>query len=159
MRSFMKKKMIPLAILIVTLDLFTKTIVQNTMALYDSIVLIPGFFSITYLTNTGAALSILDGQRSFFVALAIVALIVLVVMFNKEKENPWVISGLALMMAGTFGNLYDRIIHGFVRDMLSFNIFGYHFPVFNFADVSLVIGVGLIAIAVLIDERKGKLND
>lgn len=145
--------------LIVLIDLVSKTLVQTGMKLYDSIEVIPGFFSITYLQNTGAAWSIFEGQRWLFIVLGIATLAVLVGMFIKEDKNPWIISGVALMIAGTFGNLFDRIVYGYVRDMLSFIIFDYHFPVFNIADVSLVIGVGLIAIAVLIDERKEKAND
>lgn len=155
----MKKKLMISGALIVLIDLVSKTLVQTGMKLYDSIEVIPGFFSITYLQNTGAAWSIFEGQRWLFIVLGIATLAVLVGMFIKEDKNPWIISGVALMIAGTFGNLFDRIVYGYVRDMLSFIIFDYHFPVFNIADVSLVIGVGLIAIAVLIDERKEKAND
>ena len=155
----MKKKLMISGALIVLIDLVSKTLVQTSMKLYDSIEVIPGFFSITYLQNTGAAWSIFEGQRWLFIVLGIATLAVLVGMFIKEDKNPWIISGVALMIAGTFGNLFDRIVYGYVRDMLSFIIFDYHFPVFNIADVSLVIGVGLIAIAVLIDERKEKAND
>lgn len=83
-------------------------------------------------------------------------------MFIKEKEERYIQIGLALMIAGTFGNLFDRIVHGYVRDMLSFVIFGYDFPVFNVADISLVIGVGFICLAVLLEEireRKQKQHD
>lgn len=155
----MKKKIMISGALIVLIDLVSKTLVQTSMKLYDSIEVIPGFFSITYLQNTGAAWSIFEGRRWLFIVLGIATLAVLVGMFIKEDKNPWIISGVALMIAGTFGNLFDRIVYGYVRDMLSFIIFDYHFPVFNIADVSLVIGVGLIAIAVLIDERKEKAND
>lgn len=154
----MKKKLIIIAALIVLVDLSTKTWVQTSMDLYESIDVIPGFFSITYLVNTGAAWSIMEGQRWFFITLATVVCIALAIMFKKEHEDKWILAGLALMLAGTFGNLFDRIVHGFVRDMLSFIIFDYHFPVFNIADVSLVLGVGLIAIAVIIEERKAKLS-
>lgn len=154
----MKKKLIIIAALIVLVDLSTKTWVQTSMDLYESIDVIPGFFSITYLVNTGAAWSIMEGQRWFFITLATVVCIALAIMFKNEHEDKWILAGLALMLAGTFGNLFDRIVHGFVRDMLSFIIFDYHFPVFNIADVSLVLGVGLIAIAVIIEERKAKLS-
>lgn len=154
----MKKKLIVVAALIVLVDLGTKTWVQQSLELYESIDVIPGFFSLTYLVNTGAAWSILEGQRWFFIALASIVCVVLAVMFKKEHDDKWVLAGLALMIAGTFGNLFDRIVHGYVRDMLSFIIFDYHFPVFNIADVSLVIGVGLIAIAVILEERKAKLS-
>ena len=155
----MKKKMLIIASLIVLADLVSKTVVQSNMQLYESIPVMPGFFSITYLVNTGAAWSILEGQRWFFIVLASGTLFVLAHMYRKEKDNVWLISGLALMIAGTFGNLFDRIVHGYVRDMLSFIIFNYDFPVFNIADVSLFIGVGLIAVAIYLDERKEKAND
>lgn len=155
----MKKKLMITASVIVLIDLVTKTWVQNTMALYESIPVIPGFFSITYLKNTGAAWSILDGQRWFFILLASIVCVVLVRLFMKEKDDVLVQAGLALMFAGTFGNLFDRVVHGYVRDMLAFIIFNYDFPVFNVADVSLVIGVGLIGLAVLLEERKHKAHD
>lgn len=155
----MKKKLMIAGAIVVLIDLVSKTWVQTSMALYESIEVIPGFFSITYLTNTGAAWSILDGQRWFFIVLASVVTFVLIHLFIKEKENVLIQAGLMFMLAGTFGNLFDRIVHGYVRDMLSFVIFNYDFPVFNIADVSLVCGVGIIALAVFLDERKEKLND
>lgn len=158
----MKKKLVIVGALVVLLDLITKTWVQQSLGLYESIPIIPGFFSITYLTNTGAAWSILDGQRWFFIVLASGVTFVLSHMFIKEKEDRYIQIGLALMIAGTFGNLFDRIVHGYVRDMLSFVIFGYDFPVFNVADISLVIGVGFICLAVLLEEireRKQKQHD
>ena len=149
----MKKKFIILSLVVIVIDLLSKTLVSETMALYDSITVIPGFFSILYIKNTGAAWSILAGQRWFFILLSSVVCLVLINIFIKEKENPWMLSGLALMFAGTFGNLYDRIVYHAVRDMLSFNIFGYDYPVFNVADISLVIGVFLIAVNIYLEER------
>ena len=154
----MKIKLSVLAGFIILIDLATKTIVQNTMELYQSIDVIEGFFSIMYLQNTGAAWSILEGQKAFFIVVSSAVCTILLKTFIKEKEDPIILAGLALMFAGAFGNLFDRVVHGYVRDMLAFNIFGYDFPVFNIADVSLVIGVGLIALAVIIEERRSKSN-
>ncbi|CAM3611572.1 signal peptidase II [Erysipelothrix urinaevulpis] len=151
----MKKKSLVLAIFVLGIDLISKHFAQVYLENSLPFVVIPNFFELTYMTNTGAAWSILEGKRLFFILIASTVSIVLVYYIRKE-EKPILMFALSLMLAGTLGNLIDRIAYGFVRDMLSFNLFGYHFPVFNIADSSLVIGVGLIMLDMILEERRNK---
>lgn len=151
----MKKKLVALTVLLLAVDLVSKWYVMEHLEVGQMIQMIPDFFWITYVKNTGAAWSILEGARGFFIVLSAGVAGVLVYYFNKEQRG-LVLSGIALMLTGTLGNLIDRVVYGFVRDMFAFNIFGYDFPVFNVADSCLVIGVMLLALDVLILENRGK---
>lgn len=148
----MKKRLIPLMGLLLVLDLTLKHYAQSAWALGNQVIVIPNFFTLTYIENSGAAWSMLEGQRGFFIILGIAAGIAMIYYFIKEKKT-MVIIGLALMIVGNLGNLYDRIAFSYVRDMLSFNIFGYAFPVFNLADTYLTLGVGLIILDIILEER------
>ncbi len=154
----MKKKNVLLcALFVVTLliDQVSKYVIQTNMQLHDSIELIPGFFNLTYVHNTGAAFSILEGKMIFFYAVSIVALII-IYFYNKtlDKDEFFQKIGVVLIISGIIGNLIDRVLFQYVRDMLDFIIFGYDFAIFNVADSCLVIGV----IIVLLCEFKKELG-
>ena len=153
----MKKKNVVIILLVLALDLVSKYLAQTYLANAAAVSIIPNFFELTYVINTGAAWSILEGQRTFFIVLSSAVSIGLIYYLIKEKE-PLMSLAVSLMLAGTVGNLYDRIFFGFVRDMLSFNFFGYQFPVFNIADSALVIGVILIIVDMVIKERRVSKN-
>lgn len=104
---------------------------------------------ITYVQNTGAAWSILEGKMLFFYLVSIIAVIAMVLYFKSLKENQYLSKiGIVLMISGTLGNFIDRLTLGYVRDFLDFIIFGYDFPIFNIADMCLCFGIGII----LLDE-------
>lgn len=149
----MKKKYLVLILAVLGIDLLTKSLAQTHLANTAARTIIPNFFELTYVVNTGAAWSILEGQRTFFIVLSSIVSFVLIYFLFKEKET-LILSALSLMLAGTLGNLYDRIAFGFVRDMLSFNLVGYRYPVFNIADSALVVGVFLIILDMFIKERR-----
>ena len=153
----MKKKNVIIILLVLALDLVSKYLAQTYLANAAAVSIIPNFFELTYVINTGAAWSILEGQRTFFIVISSAVSIGLIYYLIKEKE-PLMSLAVSLMLAGTVGNLYDRIFFGFVRDMLSFNFFGYQYPVFNIADSALVIGVILIIVDMVIKERRGSKN-
>lgn len=152
----MKKKFIVLSLVLILIDLVVKTLAQRLLGFGNPLVIIPGFFSLLYYENTGAAWSILEGHSWFFIIVASIVCVVLVYYFFKEDHDLLTYAGISLMFAGTFGNLFDRIVHGAVRDMFAFNFWGYQFPIFNVADACLVIGVGLIALQVILEERSMK---
>lgn len=154
----MKKKHIILILCILMIDQVSKFLIDSLMSVRESIPVIPGFFNISYYRNTGAAWSIMEGNMMFFYIITIVALCGMY-MFYKHSEEKDVLTKLALclMMAGSIGNFMDRLVFQYVRDFFDFIIFGYDFPIFNIADASLCIGVGLIILDVCI-ETFGKVR-
>lgn len=143
-----------LAVLI--LDQITKYWIQITPALHTDVPVIRGFFYITYVKNNGAAWNIFAGKQIFLELLAAAAILAMLYYLNqyKKKKDRLMQVSLCLMIAGAAGNLIDRLLYGCVRDFLHFYIFGYDFPVFNLADTALCIGVGLLLIATLLEEKK-----
>ena len=134
------------------LDQLTKFLVDSKMMLGESKEIIPGFFNITYVRNTGAAWSIMEGKMYFFYAVSIIAIVVLVAFYkNLSKWDMINRVAILLMISGTIGNLIDRLAFNYVRDFLDFIIFNYDFPVFNIADCALVIGVGIIILNEFLD--------
>ena len=140
----MKKKVYILSIIFLLIDIFTKQLVKNTLNLYDSIPIIPNFFSITYVINDGAAFSILKGELWLFIILGFVLLFFIFYYLQKEKLNIYKTIYYSLLIAGVLGNLLDRILYKGVIDFLDFTIFSYNAPIFNLADTFIVISVILI---------------
>lgn len=140
----MKKKVYILSIIFLLIDIFTKQLVKNTLNLYDSIPIIPNFFSITYVINDGAAFSILKGELWLFIILGFVLLFFIFYYLQKEKLNIYKTIYYSLLIAGVLGNLLDRMLYKGVIDFLDFTIFSYNAPIFNLADTFIVISVILI---------------
>lgn len=141
--------------ILLALDLWSKAWIETNLRLGESLVVIPNFFELTYLRNTGAAWSLFDAawMRPIFLILSLVVSVVCIYYFFNE--NNWmVLLGISFIVPGNLGNFYDRLKLGYVRDMLSFNLFGYDYPVFNFADVCLVVGFGFILLYIILEERK-----
>lgn len=134
-------------IIFLIVDQALKILVEQKMILNQTIVVIKNFFSITLVHNLGAAFSILMGNRIFLILIGIIALILISLYIRKIEEfNDYDVFTYSLLLGGILGNLLDRIIHGYVIDYLNFNIFNYNFPIFNFADVCIVVSVILIFI-------------
>ncbi|NCC55309.1 MAG: signal peptidase II [Erysipelotrichia bacterium] len=148
----MKKKNIFLLLLLVgtlLLDQISKWAITSGLKLHESIPLIPNFFSLTYVQNTGAAWSMLEGKMIFFYIISVIAIIAMILYFRTLKEYQFLSKmGIVLMISGTLGNFIDRLFLNYVRDFLDFIIFNYDFPVFNVADMCLCIGIAMI----LLDE-------
>ena len=119
--------------------------------------LIPGFIHLTNIQNTGAAFSILEGARWFFVILCLifVALIVYVLLTDiiSAPAARW---AAVIVMAGAVGNCIDRLICGYVVDMLEFEGFMSWFPVFNVADIYITVGGVLFIIFTLLEKPAAK---
>ena len=139
-------------IILFIVDIISKVLIENNLELYESIDIIKGFFSITYAQNTGAAWSIMEGKMIFFYIITIIGLVFMYYLYKNAKDNNIEKYAVLMMIGGTLGNLYDRVLYQYVRDFLDFIIFGYDFPVFNFADTFLCCGVFIYIVKVLYDE-------
>jgi signal peptidase II len=156
-----KKNILFLAIasLVILLDLATKAWILSTMQIYDSFVVVKGFFSITHVRNPGAAFGFLAGapplfRYLFFIAITVAAIaLILHYLRSSRIEEPSLISALALILAGAVGNLIDRIRFGEVVDFLDVYIGNYHWPAFNVADSAITVGAGVL-MAILLRRRK-----
>lgn len=154
----MKVKHGILFVVLLLIDQISKYLVDMNMKLQESITVIPGFFRVTYLHNTGAAWSMLEGKMIFFYLITAIALAAMIYFYIKSKNSEVLFkTGIVCMAAGTLGNFIDRLVFQHVRDFLDFIILGYDFPVFNIADMALCIGVFLIIVDILLEERGVKL--
>lgn len=152
-----KQKIYSIVSIVIMVDLILKFIVSSKLVENDIIKVIPNFFSIYYLKNTGAAFSILQDSTPFLVILSALILLVLNNYIDKEKDlNKISEISLGMVIGGIFGNMIDRIINHSVTDFISFRMFNYNFPVFNIADIGITVGVFLLLISVLKDCRKEK---
>lgn len=140
------------------LDQLTKWLVLRFIRPQDEIVVVPGFFSLVQLHNTGAAFSMLTNNNVFFVTLSSVALIALAIFWRRGAFNEkWTSLGAALLMAGILGNLTDRIIHGFVVDFLLFDLhapFAHPWPAFNVADSCICVAAGLFVLSSFFEHKR-----
>jgi signal peptidase II len=127
------------------LDRITKVLITNEFALYESRPVIGSIMSFTYVENTGAAFSILQGQRIFFIIMTVVMLGIIFYLYYKMLEKDfWTTLSVGLIIGGALGNFYDRLLYGSVIDFIDF----YFFPVFNIADSALVVGTALLALII-----------
>ena len=145
--------MIILSIVFLIIDVVSKLIVSNLMNVHDSIVVIKDFFYITYVRNTGAAWSMFAGKTwlLIIVSLVIIGFICFYIYKNKPKTKIEIV-GYSLVLGGAIGNFLDRVIYGYVIDFFDFYIFGYSYPIFNVADIFIVIGVLILVICVWRDK-------
>ena len=138
------------ALCVVLLDQASKEWVRGAFSLHESVPVIPGFFHLTYVRNTGAAWGLFSGQNIALSALALVMLAVLVA-FRRKILPPGRVHrvALGLLGGGIVGNLFDRLRLDYVVDFLDFFHRGWHFPAFNVADSAICIGVGIHLLATL----------
>lgn len=141
------KKISIITIIIILIDRLLKLVVNSTLELFVKYKVIDNFFYLFNCHNEGAAFSILDGNVFFLIIITLVALFLIIKFIKKENDYSKInIISYGLLLGGILGNLIDRVIYGYVIDYLSFIIFNYNFPVFNFADISIVIGAFLLII-------------
>ena len=148
-----------ISVIIFALDVIFKGLVKTHIHLQDKITVIPHFFDLVHVENEGAAFSILDGSKYILIVISIIIMFLLL-KYIRDLKKISNLEGIALglVLGGLLGNLLDRIVNSHVVDYLAFNFFGYHFPVFNLADIAITVGVVLLLITTIIKERKEK-ND
>lgn len=150
---------IGIILVVIGIDQATKLLIFHNFSLYESKVVIPGFFHLTYLTNNGAAFSMLAGQpalwRQIFFMVAAGAALVFIGLAQRSfgRHSTFYTVALALIAGGAIGNLIDRIRFGFVIDFLDVFMGSHHWPAFNIADSAITIGVTLFIFKNLVLER------
>ena len=103
-----------LTLVFILLDFIIKNIVKTFMNLYSSITIIPKFFSITYVRNTGAAFSIMENSRILFIIIGLLSIYLIWRYLIKDKKlNNFYITSYSMLIGGIIGNMIDRIIYGF----------------------------------------------
>ncbi|MEW6623170.1 MAG: signal peptidase II [Bacillota bacterium] len=142
-----------IGLIILILDQLTKYIVVINMYPNQTIPVIENVFHITYVRNPGAAFGILQNQILFFILITFAVVLVLIGVYWKvaHRKNLVLTVALALQLGGAIGNLIDRIRYSSVVDFFDFRIW----PVFNIADMAIVVGVILFAWQLLIWHEKG----
>lgn len=149
-----------IALFVIIFDQLTKWLIVVNMELGESIPVIDGFFWITSHRNSGAAWGILQGQMWFFYIITVLFIAFSVYYIQKyAKENKLLGISLGIILGGAIGNFIDRLFRKEVVDFLDFDIFSYNFPIFNVADSALTVGVILVLIVTILDERKEKRKE
>jgi len=159
---FGRLKWLWLSLLVFVLDQASKLFFENSLSLYQQIVIIPDYFSWTLAYNKGAAFSFLASesgwQRWFFAAVAVVVSVVLVVWLKRLKANEtWLALALALVLGGAIGNLFDRVVYGHVIDFILVHWLNrWYFPAFNLADSAITLGAILLALDMFKPQKSGE---
>lgn len=145
-----------ITLVVVALDMATKAIILRTFRIHEAMVVIPDFFQIVHVRNTGAAFGIgaNTGSPLVPIILGVAALVVFAIVvfysFRAELSDRVLQVGLHLILGGAIGNLIDRFRLGSVVDFLDFFVVvggqEYHWPAFNVADMAVCIGIGLLFI-------------
>ncbi len=141
-------------LLLVLLDQLTKQYIVKTMDIGEYHTIIKNFFIINSHRNTGGAWGILTGQMTIFYFITFIAFVLFYYLIREVDFNYKKIYSIAviLLIAGALGNFIDRLLFKEVVDFLDFYIFGYDFPIFNVADICLVVGMGLFAYDILLED-------
>jgi signal peptidase II len=142
------------------LDQLTKQLVLRSINPYDALIIVPDFFSLVNVTNTGAAFGSFKGNNTFFVAISIIALLVVTVLLvRRHRSDSWRDVSLALLLAGILGNLTDRLLYGHVIDFLLFDLhvrYADPWPAFNVADSCISVAVVLFVIHSLWGQKNAR---
>ena len=140
-------KYLSISAIVIVVDLYTKHLIQQAFVFGD-LRPITSFFDLVRYHNQGSAFGFLNDaggwQKWFFNAIGIVASIVIIYLLKKHTSEKLFCLGLALVLGGAIGNLYDRITLGYVVDFLNFHINNYYWPAFNVADSAICVGVALL---------------
>jgi signal peptidase II len=151
----MRKYHFLIAILVIVLDRMSKWLVAGSINLHDSISVLPGFFRLTHVQNSGAAFGLFAESSSewkvaILILFSILALAVVSALLWKNSHSMTTTGvGLALILGGAVGNLWDRLLTGHVVDFFDFYLGSYHWPAFNVADSAIVIGALLLVAEIL----------
>ena len=149
-----------LAAAVFALDRASKWLIETRVSFVDSFNVIPGFFDIVHSQNRGIAFGLFnDGSGTLHtLLLAGISLVAVAVvgwmLWRPSRLDRLSVIGLALVLGGAAGNVFDRIVAGRVTDFLEFYVGEYHWPTFNLADSAIVVGSALLLLALLRPKRQ-----
>jgi signal peptidase II len=149
--------------LIFIFDQWSKQAIVSSMSLYESIQL-TSFFNLTYVHNYGAAFSFLydaGGWQVYFLSAVALSVSALILWWLRQttKEQLLLPVAFAFILGGALGNVFDRLLHGYVIDFLDFYYGTYHWPAFNVADSAIFIGAALLIIDMFKNKEANKVDD
>ena len=150
----MNRKILLVSIIVLALDQVSKIVFDSLFKINYSYKVIKNFFYITVCHNKGAAFSLFSNSNWFILLGTFICLIIIYRFICIYKQNIRNNIAFGLILGGLFGNLLDRIIFGYVRDFFDFYIIKYDYPVFNVADITIVLGVLLLVYATIKGEDK-----
>ena len=152
-----KKSNIILVVILVSvllgIDLLLKYLVSTYLTTVN---IIDDFFSLTYVLNDGAAFSLFASRTYLLILIALICLFFIIYELKNNLDDRVLSIGYSLVLAGLLGNFLDRLIDGYIIDYLSFKILGYNYPIFNFADILIVVGIIIVIIKEILKERGKK---
>jgi signal peptidase II len=150
---------------VLVLDLVTKIAIDANLSYADKIPVIPGFFYLTHVRNTGAAFGLFSDapqvyRMVFFISVSLIAVGIIIAFYRKLSPGDRLAAlALGLILGGAVGNLIDRIFRQEVVDFLHFRLWrGYSWPDFNVADSAIVVGVGLLMLELLASEGEQRVS-
>jgi signal peptidase II len=148
-----------IALIVILLDQFTKTLILGDFRLGDSRT-VTSFFNVVRVHNTGAAFSFLAGasgwQRWFFIGLGFMAAVFIVWMLKSHGSQRLFGTALSLILGGALGNVIDRLLHSYVIDFIQLHYGGWYFPSFNVADSAITVGAALLILDELLRVGRGR---
>ncbi len=152
-------KWLLIALLVMAIDITTKQLALNHLLPHQAMP-VTDFFNLTLAFNKGAAFSFLNSasgwQHYFFISLALVITMVLMRwLYQLKRQEAFQGFAIALILGGAWGNVWDRVVYGYVIDFLDFHINHYHWPIFNIADSAICIGAGLMLLLTFKENNKG----
>lgn len=148
----MKKKVLLYSIILFVVDQISKLLIDNFLVLGKSYTIFDRFLYVTKAYNDGVSFSMLQGQRWFIILISFVVMVFLYLYMQKFKINKKNIIAFSLIYGGLFGNLVDRFVYGYVIDFIDFYVFNYNYPIFNFADSFICIGIAILLYSVYMGE-------
>lgn len=141
-----------ITIILVTIDQITKYLTVQNLALFEVKEMIPNFLSLTYIQNSGAAWSVLEGKMWFFYIITLIVIVFLLYyLYTEGRQNKIFGVILSVILAGTIGNFIDRLLYQYVIDMIKLEFIS--FPIFNVADSLLTIGVAALLFYTIYEEK------
>src|SRR5699024_1972154 len=147
-----------LTIILVTIDQITKYLTVQNLALFEVKEIIPKFLSFTYIQNSGAAWSLLEGKMWFFYIITLIVVAFLLYYLYTEGRKDKILGViLSIILAGTLGNFIDRVLFQYVVDMIKLEFI--NFPIFNVADMLLTIGVAVLLFYTIYEEKNPRPSE